>query len=438
VQCVGDPPRQNFAAYAAPCRPAFIGDNGGATSPGVSASEVRFAVSTTATSYEGPVPATEQPGENDADRTFRVLQEWFNRNYVFSGRRLQLIAVPGDTEQEVVTKAAEDHDAFGLLHNGAPGLGPEAGLVTFTDYRHPGSVYQEHSPYLYTNGMDNTRTIRLGAQYFCNKLRAKPPEFTDDPDLRPPLGPDERTFGVLYYAADEFARNGPDFEQAVDEECGLDVLAQGYTLDGESMATAITNLSMARVTTVAFLADFVTGGRVLSVGTAQQYFPEWVVLGFGGVDVNFLAATMPPEQWVNAFGITSYEIPIVPEATDWYRAYKEIDPDGEPDAATAEYLWLELTQFANGVQMAGPTLTPQTFQQGLYAMGRREPMAVWAVGGGFARGDHSYVDDVGEIWWDPSAAAYRFTRGGQRYDLGEIDSDTSELFVSGITEAPAG
>src|SRR4051794_7191131 len=42
--CFGRPPRQVESVYAPPCVPAFVGDNGGETAFGVSATEVRVAI----------------------------------------------------------------------------------------------------------------------------------------------------------------------------------------------------------------------------------------------------------------------------------------------------------------------------------------------------------------------------------------------------------
>jgi hypothetical protein len=443
VRCVGDPPRQSFAVYAPPCAPPFDGDNGGATAPGVTATEVRVAVLNADTSYQGLVPTSPQPNETAADRTYRVLQEWFNRTYQFWGRRLQLVSLAADEsveqQQAAITRAVEEFGSFGLVFRSGPAaeLGPDRGLVTFSTYRWPRAVYLERAPFLWSHGMDNTHTIELGAEYVCRRLAGRPAEFTSDPQLRPPLVP-ERRFGVLYFAGGEFALNGPAFVAAARAECGLDVEAAGYNLDDPaSIATAVTRLRQAGVTTAVFLTEFVTGGRALSAATGQGWFPEWIVLGFGGADHNTLAATLPQEQWRHAFGITSLEIPIDDAASDWWRAYREVDPEGNPEPGAAEFLWPHLTQMANGIQMAGPRLTPYTFRDGLYAMGHTPPRAVWATGGGFGPGDPSYIDYVAEIWWDTGSLAYRFTHDGRRYRRGTIDGDTSALFRSGITEAPA-
>lgn len=448
ASCTGEPPRQSFAAYAAPCVAPFSGDNGGVTAPGVTASEVRVAVLNGSTSYQGLVHTSRQEVETPADRTYRVLQEWFNRNYELYDRRLQLVSLAADArksdeQKKAVIKAREEFNSFGLVFQSgaASDHGPDNKLVTFSSYRYPRSVYQDpkRAPYLWTHGMDNTLTIELTAEYLCEKLGGKEAVFTDDPKLRPPLGPTQRRFGVLYFAEDDFALNGPALVTAAEAECGLDVVPAGYTLDEpSSMATAVTTLKDAGVTTAVFLTEFVTGGRALSVATGQGWFPEWIVLGFGGADANTLAASLPQEQWRHAFGATSGEIPLKDSATDWWRAYKEIDPEGRPDAEVAKFLWPHLTQMTNGIQMAGPGLTPLSFRDGLYAMGRVPARTVWAASGGFAPGDPSFVDDVAEIWWDGRSAAYRYTHGGRRASRGQIEGDVSALFKSGITEAPPG
>ena len=56
------------------------------------------------------------------------------------------------------------------------------------------------------------------------------------------------------------------------------------------------------------------------------------------------------------------------------------------------------------MQAAGPKLTPETFRDGLFKMGYRFYDDVpYAIGGGYGPADFSYIDDVGEIWWDPAA-----------------------------------
>src|SRR5205823_3189869 len=72
-RCIGDPPRQIEDPQSPPCVPYFDGDNGGATSPGVTANEIRIA----APSKDGNV--------------FNTLLTFFNQRFQFYGRQLKLV-----------------------------------------------------------------------------------------------------------------------------------------------------------------------------------------------------------------------------------------------------------------------------------------------------------------------------------------------------------
>src|SRR3546814_11613166 len=72
-------------------------------------------------------------------------------------------------------------------------------------------------------------------------------------------------------------------------------------------------------------------------------------------------------------------------------------PGDEPSFGVEE-LYYQMYILAIGIQLAGPNLTPETFQAGMYAYpGGVGPRGTW----GFGPGDHPPTDDYREIWWDP-------------------------------------
>src|SRR5207344_38745 len=105
----------------------------------------------------------------------------------------------------------------------------------------------------------------------------------------------------------------------------------------------------------------------------------------------------------------------------------------------------------SGIHMAGPNLTPQTFEAGMFHLPER--------GGGATTphvsfGDHGYftntdgsprldylgIDDVTEIWWDADAEAtdeggrtghgvWRYSDGGKRYLPGTMPRTDPRAFV---------
>src|SRR5690606_34231677 len=102
---------------------------------------------------------------------------------------------------------------------------------------------------------------------------------------------------------------------------------------------------------------------------------------------------------------------------------------------TAAVIFEPIRIFMTGVHMAGPELTPQTFEAGMFAYppsggGPTQPHISFGNRGIHADPDYLAVDNMVEIWWDPEAEGpdeqeeegkgmMRYARGGQRYLPGE-------------------
>ena len=101
-------------------------------------------------------------------------------------------------------------------------------------------------------------------------------------------------------------------------------------------------------------------------------------------------------------------------------------PD-EP-AFTVDLIYYQMQMMAIGIQMAGPRLTPQTFQAGMFAYPPKlGPAGYWWFGGQ-PKNIHNWTGphDVREVYWDPTATskidgapgAYVSLDGGQRHENG--------------------
>jgi hypothetical protein len=140
------------------------------------------------------------------------------------------------------------------------------------------------------------------------------------------------------------------------------------------------------------------------------------------------------------FGMSGWEMPRPFADTDCYKAYKAMDPANAPDQTACALLYPSLEHVVNGIQLAGPKLTPTTFQDGMYKYGHPKPHNYWEIGGGFGPSgygawkgtDRSWVDTFAEFWWDATAidpqtgnpgGAYRYTHGGKRFGPGELTTD---------------
>ena len=81
--------------------------------------------------------------------------------------------------------------------------------------------------------------------------------------------------------------------------------------------------------------------------------------------------------------------------------------------------------------MAGPDLTPTTFETGLFAYpGGAGHAGTWD----FSLGHYTPVTDIREIWWDPGAIsafngeAGTYADNGERYAQEDVPEGDPEVF----------
>ena len=119
-------------------------------------------------------------------------------------------------------------------------------------------------------------------------------------------------------------------------------------------------------------------------------------------------------------------------------------PTNRPSSATScttRSLWL-----FGCLQMAGPNLTPKTFEAGCFSLGARQgELGLWK----FGPGDYTAVSDAREIYWDPEGTSawnsrkgrYAATFGGQRFSgawpQGEPPFPPPEVRASLRSSAPS-
>ena len=446
-KCFGNPPRQTESAYSPPCRAAFTGDNGGATTKNVTGEEITVSYWHVLgmPSHRGKIEDTPPSDEDGPYRTARVLQRYFNDRYEFYGRRLQLWAIEdnGDSEAEQrasAVKQAEQSHAFIATHLSYPFCDEftRHGLVCFNGNGFQKRVYEDHSPYWWSYQMDTDTVDQMAAEYTCKKLVNRNADFAGDLIKGQP-----RKVAVLTESTpNNNFRSATHVSRLTKEMCGFTPI----TIDvdpakADQVASAVAQLRGDGVTTVVFNAGLVAAVEFFSSADSNHYEPEWVFINNYGMDFNDAARLTSQTQMRHVFGMSGWELPQPFKDQDCYRAYKSVDPTTAPDANFCRLHWIDLEHIANGIQEAGPDLTAKTFEQGLYSMSElRKPSRRYAVGGGFGPGDHSFVDDFVEMWWDTSAtdpdgsepAAYRYPQDGKRFKPGEMD-DVVRVFSEGVT-----
>src|SRR5690606_35092149 len=134
-------------------------------------------------------------------------------------------------------------------------------------------------------------------------------------------------------------------------------------------SSIISKLKSDDITTVSCACDAIMQMYLAKEAEAQQYEPEWVIAGVGFIETDLggqIVANNAPEQWARAFGGSPWAAPLPPEESVAHAAYESVRPDGDP-TDLIDLIYHQVLLVALGVQMAGPDLTPATFEAGLFA-----------------------------------------------------------------------
>jgi hypothetical protein len=451
-----DTERGNVAVadfFAPECYAPFEGDNGGATSRGVTADSIKVVL------YQGPdddpiidylSDAVNVEDTNaQSEQTARDMLEMYDAFYEFYGRDLDLevYVSTGLANDEVTARAdavriAEDFEPFVVL--GGPALtsafadelaAREVMCIGCTPGQPP-EWYAERDPYVWGLAI-GARQSRAHAREFITKqlvgqnaVHAGDPAFAEQP----------RTFGHVYISSSpESPVIAEEFVGGLRED-GADVVeVLPYTLDPATLPSqasqVVAKLKASGVTTVVLASDGIAPRDLTNEATAQEYFPEWVIVAPALSDITAFGRTYDQQQWANAFGVTHGAARVTPEISGYYALYQWWKGAEPPAKDTIGLLMPNFALLTSVLQATGPDLTPQTWRDALFALdgttaATSQPFLKWGDTGIWPYTDYSGVDDATLIWWDPAATGpdeirkdgtgmYTFVDGGKRYLPGE-------------------
>jgi hypothetical protein len=373
----------------------------------------------------------------------RVLSKYVNQRFELYGRRIVFYGLAGTSDPSADQAEARKADQNGLFmasHLNLPfceTFARTVGPVMCNPER--GSVYERNRPGFFSFMLDRTAAAGFGAEYACKKLIGKPAIYSGTEQ-----GKVRKISVVVETSIDSANIPVSEYDAALKRECNAQYTGRSYSFgaaDATVALAAATQMKASGTTTVMLEIGVVNTLLLMTAASAIGWEPEWVTISTEALDFGGNAANLPPNQSRHLFGLSSWEIPRRPEEMECYQAYKEVDPDNEPDDATCKLLWHPIILMADGIQLAGPRLDKQSFEQGLFKLGHRYGQEPWAIGGGFGPGDYSYMDDLAEIWFSRLAnnpetgnpGAYVFTNGAKRFKRGELPVDSSQLFQHGVT-----
>ena len=464
--------------YAPPCvKPFTGGQNGGATSPGVTADTITVALYQAQPDIlENAALARSGSDESLAAEAATVQQyiDFFQEHYETYGRKVKLVVVkgsgdPGDDTagRADAIRVATEVKAFASF--GGPSQ-TEAyaqelaarGVLCLGDCMLASSqaFVDQRAPNIWLTLPAVDQSAIHWAKFVGGELNRHPAQFAGDAAL----AKKPRVFGLVRFD-ESFAGFHDAGKQFVNRlrDIGVKLAVEApYELDlakaQENARNTIAKMKTAGVTTVLFAGDPLTPTSLTTEATAQKYFPEWVVLGAAYSDTSLFGRTYDKEQWKHAFGVSSLYVPT-PQRLDQYSEILRWQTGNPPQAKTYKLLVQAPLIFYTALHLAGPNLTPTTFRDALFRFpsAKTDPSQIhisWGHHGIWPTTDYFGADDATVIWWNPTASGidelgnqgvglWEFADRGKRYLPTDWTTHAPKLFdpstsVTRFDHFPAG
>jgi hypothetical protein len=452
---------------AAPCVPKWAGgDNGGATTPGVTATTIKIGYYIAKPDPQQDALLKAAGAYDPPDRLAATYQQYcqiYNAMFELYGRKVQCVRINGTglATDETAAKADADTAAkqdgvFAVLGGPAQATKPFGQELAANHVlcigscmiAQPMSFYNSLSPYLWPGGPAPEQTSQMTTEFIKNQLLGKDAVYAGDPAFHT----QKRTFALLSYDTPDgqYKDSWDNFVLQL-KDAGIPLkLHKNYFLDitkipdtAHEIAVA---LKQANATSVIFTGDPIMPKYFTQQSTLQNYRPEWIMSGTVLADTAVFGRSFDQSQWAHAFGLQLTPARVTEDQnqafnlTKWYFGVKPA-----ADKAFA-ILWGNVDLLFRGLQTAGPHLTPDNFKNGMYAIqpppedpGALNTITTYGNHGYWQGNDAAGLDNAGVLWWNPNAPGqdetgvqgngeYELVNGGRRYLPGQWPTTPVPLF----------
>jgi hypothetical protein len=450
----------------APCVPKYDGNNSGAIAPPqVTADTIRigFYLSKPDPVTDGLLKATgtyDTPAKVEA--TIRDYVQLFQSQYQLWGRKIELVKIQGTGagDDEVAAKADADKAAkqlhvFAVIGGPIQAQSFSAELaankvlcVGTCSIAAPQRFIQEHSPYIWPIGPSPEQTGQMLVSFIKQQLAGKPAQYAGDPSFKTKT----RTFALLSYDTKDgrFKGSWDDMIQRL-KDAGIPLLLhKTYFLDFNALTQNAHDIAVAlkqaNATSVIFTGDPLMPSFFTKEATAQNYHPEWIMAGTVLADTSVFGRSFDQSQWAHAFGLELTPARVVQSKNQAYTVHQWYFGTKPPSDKSYAISYGDVKLLFDGLQSAGPKLTPENYRAGMYAIAP-PPDASGTVATVTTYGDHGFwngndpngLDNAGLLWWNPNARGedetgivgngmYELVDGGKRYPAGNWPSTPAKLF----------
>jgi hypothetical protein len=448
--------------YALPCVPAFSGRNGGGTWNGVSATSINVV-------YYMPPPndltvtiqgATGTQAANLA--TARAYAAMLNHVAEMYGRHVNLIPYHASGSSSDSVAAAADAVTVAQQLHAFASIGGPLQTSAYEDLLAQNRVLclacglsptytsvQRNAPYVWGQTPTADSLLNTAFSYVIDQLSGRDAIWAGDPAWHHR----RRSFAVVNYVQSPPVPTPLTAELKKRLTAARVSMALGQSLTYQLDLTTLTDqavtiaakLKASGATTVIFAGDPIMPIYLTRACAAEGYFPEWVITGTAFTDTTTLARYYDQREWAHAFGISGLAVPISVQASDAYRLYRWwYGGRAIPGAKSAALVLVPLVQLFQGIELAGPHLTPASFAEGLFRAppaggGPTTPLEAYGNQGAPPTPSYTSPADYTFIWYDATASGsdeqgadgaglLRYVQGGRRYRAGSMPSGPVPMF----------
>jgi hypothetical protein len=426
--------------------PVHRGSNGGTTATGVTDKTI------TVVDYIAPPGDLASAIEGAAGTPATNLETaenyvaMFNRITPLYGRKVVLVPynATGTSDDAVAAQAdairvAQQIHAFASI--GGPAQTPvyedalarmhvlclDCGLgATYTSY-------QKDAPYLWGQLPTPDTLLNAAFRYIFGQLKGRDAVYAGESQLRD----HPRKFALVTY------QSSPPVYTSLTGELTRELaqahltlaLNESYLLDLSELptesATIAEHLKRSGASTVIFAGDPIMPIYLTKACANIGYYPEWIITGTVFTDTSTLGRYYDQKEWSHAFGITSLAVPTPIKLGDAYNLYRWYYGTTPPAPRTAPVLLPSVEQLFDGIELAGPRLTPLTWAGGLFRFpatggGPTTPLTAYGYQGAPPLPSYATPADYTFIWYDAAAKGtdeegvygagmIRYVDGGKRY-----------------------
>ena len=442
--------------YSPPCVQPFTGKNGGATAQGVTGNEIKVVIWVGDPSKD-PVLAGQIIAAGASLDTNTIKATWqgyidiYNKMLELYGRKISVEFFDGTGSGADTAAAKSDAIAIAAKKPFAVLGGPAQSTSVFSDeLAHrgviclgtcalavPQRITTNNPGYIFTDGPSPEEAAMITAEFIGKQAGPGKAQYAGDDATKNK----KRVYGIAHY-------DTPDGQYHAQFNTLKDGLKkykitpkadQSFFLDPaksqENARTIITKMKDAGVTTVIYTGDPLTPAALTKEASAQDYHPEWIVGPTVLADTTFFGRTFDQEQRAHAFGVALVAGRVPQSENPNYTLYTWFHGSPPPNN-TYNVIVPTVSVAARGLTMAGPKLTPKTFQDGLFRYPPSggdpvNPKQSWGKHGLWPFADYWGSDDAGILWWDPNATGedevgkvgqgvYQYGNSAKRYTLGHF------------------